>query len=318
VCSNGHCKLATPDYSAHQLAECTLPQIHPRRSTSTTENPACSDNARSGARMFAARAGSALCPDGLPAHALMFLPSSDQTSGLGVRLQTLQSSPCTLLPDPPYTSVVIRSTTTPLCLAHSYASGDILVQSFSARRFTRFSGAVRRPTTDTPVILGEDKSTTSSLRQCSITSSTCSSDSISYQILRNVSSLKLPARRALWNSDQLRSLKASALRSTSKHLNLSDAEFVMLCKSRGPARHLESRAIRRCCNGFSFGCKGRGTSTQHSVQSRSSSDAGNMGNCQNRDLEMSNDCKHPRDEKSNLKGSRCGIGFSHTPLSVRC
>jgi hypothetical protein len=230
----------------------------------------------------------------------------------------LQSSPCTLLPDPPYISVVVRSTTTLLCLAHSSVSGDTFAQSLSASRFTRLSGAATSPTIKTPVILGEHNPTVSSLRQCSTRMSTCSSDSIEYQILKNLSSFRQPPRAASRNKVQLTSLAGSALRSTSRYVSWSEAERKMLRKTPRPAEDLASRAILRCSNVSSYGGIGDEQSAEHSVQSRSSSDAGNLGHLSIRSFEQSKDCKDPRDDKLNATERDAASGSIHVFLRVRC
>jgi len=204
----------------------------------------------------------------------------------------------------------------PLWFAQSYVSGDTWVQSVSERRSTRLCGAVKRPTRNTPVILGEDNSTVSNFWQCSTRTSTSPSDNITDHIRRNVSSRRAPLRRPWRNDAQLRGLVTSVLRSRSRYVRVADSDLEILSRTRTADEHPASRATRRFAKGVSFAGIGQVSSTQPSVQSKISSDAGNNGHLFIRSLEQSNDRNELRDERSNGAVSTSS-GFNHAFLNVR-
>jgi hypothetical protein len=80
--------------------------------------------------------------------------------------------------------------------------------------------------------------------------------------------------------------------------------------------HLASRATRRFAKGAAFAGVCTEASTQLSVQSKVSSDAGNKGHLFIRSLEQSNDRNELRDERSNVTAS-ASSRFNHAFLMVR-
>lgn len=190
------------------------------------------------------------------------------------------------------------------------------MQSLSERRSTRLCGAIRRPTINTPVILGEDNSTVSNFWQCSTRTSTCPSYNVAEHIRRNVSSRRAPLRRPRRNNSQLRGPVASVLRLRSRYVRVADSDLEILSRTRTAEEHLASRATRRFASGVSFAGAGQVASNQPSVQSKISSDAGNKGHLFIRSLEQSNDRNELRDERSNGTVSTSSR-FNHAFLNVR-
>jgi hypothetical protein len=190
------------------------------------------------------------------------------------------------------------------------------VQSVSERRSTRLCGAVSRPTINTPVILGENNSTVSNFWQCSTRTSTCLSHSIADHIRKNVSSRRAPLRRPRRNNPQLRWLVTSVLRSRSRYVRVADSDLKILSRTWTADEHLASRATRRFAKGVAFVGVGKAASTQPSVQSKISSDAGNKGHLFICSLEQSNDRNELRDERSNVTVSTSSR-FNNAFLNVR-
>jgi hypothetical protein len=80
--------------------------------------------------------------------------------------------------------------------------------------------------------------------------------------------------------------------------------------------YVASRATRRFAKGAAFAGVCTVTSSQLSVQSKISSDAGNKGHLFIRSLEQPNDRNELRDEKSNVTAS-ASSRINHTFLNVR-